>query len=194
MIKNVIFDYGNVICKTDIDALICSFAENEADFPVLKKAIGEDWAKVDAGYDYETYLKETLSRLPERLHVPCKRFFAEWFMRTPYIKGIEEVVSALKARGYKLFLLSNAPEYFYKNLHFFRIFDHFDGFVVSGCEKVVKPDLRIYRILLERFDLRAEECVFFDDLAQNGAGAKAAGIAAYQFFGDVKLIKELLLQ
>ena len=48
MIKNVIFDYGNVICKTDIDALICSFAENEADFPVLKKAIGEDWAKVDA--------------------------------------------------------------------------------------------------------------------------------------------------
>ena len=147
MIKNVIFDYGNVICKTDIDALICSFAENEADFPVLKKAIGEDWAKVDAGYDYETYLKETLSRLPERLHVPCKRFFAEWFMRTPYIKGIEEVVSALKARGYKLFLLSNAPEYFYKNLHFFRIFDHpdttnpicaFIGFCLKGLICVQK--------------------------------------------------------
>lgn len=193
MIKNVIFDYGNVICKTDIDALICSFAESEADFPVLKKAIGEDWAKVDAGYDYNAYLKETLARLPERLHVPCRRFFAEWFTRTPYIEGIEDTVAALKKRGYKLFLLSNAPQYFYENLSFFRVFDSFDGFVASGCEKVVKPDLRIYRILLERFDLRAEECVFFDDLAQNVSGAKAAGIDAYRFFGDVKLIHNLLL-
>ena len=59
---------------------------------------------------------------------------------------------------------------------------------------MVKPDRRIYEIVLERFGLRAEECVFFDDLEKNVEGAKAVGIEAYRFEGDVRLIKDLLLK
>lgn len=194
MIKNVIFDYGNVICKTDIRALIRSFAENEENFLLMEKAVCENWGDVDAGGDYHAYKMNAASRLPERLRASCVRFFEEWYTRTPYVDGIEETVAALKERGYKLYLLSNAPDYFYENIGHYRVFDLFDGFVVSGCEKVVKPDRRIYEIVLERFGLRAEECVFFDDLEKNVEGAKAVGIEAYRFEGDVRLIKDLLLK
>lgn len=190
----MIFDYGNVICKTDIRALIRSFAENEEDFLLMEKAVCENWGDVDAGGDYHAYKMNAASRLPERLRASCVRFFEEWYTRTPYVDGIEETVAALKERGYKLYLLSNAPDYFYENIGHYRVFDLFDGFVVSGCEKVVKPDRRIYEIVLERFGLRAEECVFFDDLEKNVEGAKAVGIEAYRFEGDVRLIKDLLLK
>lgn len=160
----------------------------------MEKAVCENWGDVDAGGDYHAYKMNAASRLPERLRASCVRFFEEWYTRTPYVDGIEETVAALKERGYKLYLLSNAPDYFYENISHYRVFDLFDGFVVSGCEKVVKPDRRIYEIVLERFGLRAEECVFFDDLEKNVEGAKAVGIEAYRFEGDVRLIKDLLLK
>lgn len=115
MIKNVIFDYGNVICKTDIRALIRSFAENEEDFLLMEKAVCENWGDVDAGGDYHAYKMNAASRLPERLRASCVRFFEEWYTRTPYVDGIEETVAALKERGYKLYLLSNAPDYLRKH-------------------------------------------------------------------------------
>lgn len=77
MIKNVIFDYGNVICKTDIRALIRSFAGNEEDFLLMEKAVCENWGDVDAGGDYHAYKMNAASRLPERLRASCVRFFED---------------------------------------------------------------------------------------------------------------------
>ena len=84
MIKNVIFDYGNVICKTDIRALIRSFAENEEDFLLMEKAVCENWGDVDAGGDYNAYKMNAASRLPERLRASCVRFFEEWYTLSFY--------------------------------------------------------------------------------------------------------------
>ena len=66
-----------------------------------------------------------------------------------------------------------------------------DGFVVSGKEKTVKPGPRIYRILLERYGLRAEECIFIDDNPKNTAGAEAVGIRGLVFQDAAQLRRDL---
>lgn len=138
----------------------------------MEKAVCENWGDVDAGGDYNAYKMNAASRLPERLRASCVRFFEEWYTRTPYVDGIEETVAALKERGYKLYLLSNAPDYFYENIGHYRVFDLFDGFVVSGCEKWSKPDRRIYEIVLERFGLRAEGMRVFRRSGKERGGRK----------------------
>ena len=66
-----------------------------------------------------------------------------------------------------------------------------DGYVVSGEEKLLKPDARLYRVLLDRYGLKAEECVFIDDNPANTAGAEAVGIKGIVFQGVEQLRKQL---
>ena len=68
--------------------------------------------------------------------------------------------------------------------------DFFDGIVVSSDIHIVKPDIRIYEYLLETYHLKAEECLFIDDRADNIEGAQRVGMQAEQFFGDFERIKE----
>ena len=65
----------------------------------------------------------------------------------------------------------------------------FDGIVVSSDEHIVKPDAGIYRILLERYGLNADECLFIDDRADNVRGAVESGMNAYVFNNDFETVK-----
>ena len=69
--------------------------------------------------------------------------------------------------------------------------EYFDGLVISAFEGVLKPDLTMYRTILSRFALKAEECVFTDDMPANVAGALAAGIDGFVFRGTEDFIREL---
>ena len=76
--------------------------------------------------------------------------------------------------------------------HFRDSLTAFDGMVISGAIGIVKPDPAIYRHILDKFDLRAEECVFIDDSEKNIAGAEAMGIKGYLFDGDVPKLRKAL--
>lgn len=65
----------------------------------------------------------------------------------------------------------------------------FDGIVVSSDEHIVKPDVRIYKILLERYGINADECLFIDDRTDNVHGAVEAGMNAYVFKNDFDTVK-----
>ena len=69
--------------------------------------------------------------------------------------------------------------------------DWFDGLVISGREGLVKPDAAIYRLLLERYGLRAEECLFIDDVERNIQGARAVGMQAVLFTNPEQLALDL---
>lgn len=76
-------------------------------------------------------------------------------------------IKAVRKKGYKIYILSNAP---IESRAFFKqngILQFFDGAIFSAEEKIVKPDKRIYKILLNRYNLRAEECLFLDDRKEN---------------------------
>jgi putative hydrolase of the HAD superfamily len=110
---------------------------------------------------------------------------------------VADWLHALKLRGYRVYLLSNLAKYSHDYVRGYPFFRELDGGVFSYQERVCKPDERIYRILLERYALRAEETVFLDDSAANVAAAERCGIRGIVFtdFAAAKAqLEELLRQ
>ena len=108
------------------------------------------------------------------------------------VKGAEEFCKYARGKGYKLYVLSNASASFYDYFPSFLPLDFFDGVVVSSDIHLIKPDRKIYEYLLERYQLKAEECFFLDDRADNIEAAKAVGMEGMVFQGDYEAVKGVL--
>ena len=83
------------------------------------------------------------------------------------VEGMEQWITQLKLEGYRIYGLSNwSTETFPLVKDKYKVFSMMDGIVMSGEEKIGKPDVRLYQILLDRYELKAEECVFlmFSDI------------------------------
>ena len=94
----------------------------------------------------------------------------------------------------RTYLLSNAGTRFPACVMDRPVMQMLDGYLVSAHEKTVKPSPEIFRRALEKFDLKAEECLFLDDMPVNVAGAKACGIEALVFDGDFAALRRKLAQ
>jgi 2-haloacid dehalogenase len=108
-------------------------------------------------------------------------------MRGP-IAGTVEILAELRALGVPLYGLTNwSAETFPLGLRRFAFFSWFRGIVVSGQEKMVKPDPRLFRLLLERYAITPETAVFIDDSPRNVAAACALGLQALHFTDPPRL-------
>ena len=93
-----------------------------------------------------------------------------------------EWIKDLKNRGYGLYIISNYAEYMFKKTkHKLQFLSYLDGAIFSYQHKVIKPNKVIYEVLLNKYKLKAEECVFIDDRLENVEGAKALGFKGIQF-------------
>ena len=98
------------------------------------------------------------------------------------IPGMEEFVKSLKDKGYRVFGLSNwSEETFALVRHVYPVLDLMEDMVISGIERVMKPDHRIFRLALERFGIKAEETIFLDDNPANVQAACEIGIKGILF-------------
>jgi 2-haloacid dehalogenase len=103
-----------------------------------------------------------------------------------------ELLSDLQRAGYATYGLTNwGIETFSLVRRELKFFDTFNGIVISGVEKIIKPDRRIYELLLERYSLAADETVFIDDREVNLTPARALGIHTIQFADASQVRKEL---
>lgn len=194
MLKNVIFDFGGVVCTFSQDAILDDFCTGEAHVR-LKPVLFRSWQALDEGTaDYEEYVAETLKLLDGEDKQIAQRFFREWHRSMRPIPGIWALVGELKARGYGVYLLSNASTWFAGHLDDYPILRLFDGRLISAPEKMAKPEERIYRLALERFGLNAAETLFVDDRAENTEAAERVGIAGYVFDGDAEKLRERILK
>ena len=114
------------------------------------------------------------------------------------VRPTEELIGRLKEAGYRLYVLSNMSREFIDYLRTFPVYGLFDGEVVSCEEGVVKPEPRIYELLLERFGLEPAETLFIDDRRVNLEAAAAFGIRTQHFDpkdaeGSCRLLAERLL-
>ncbi len=108
------------------------------------------------------------------------------------MKGMRGLLTNMKKKGYNLYGLTNwSEEKFAQTKPEFDFFKLFKGIVVSGVEKEVKPEPRIFEILLERYGLKADECVFIDDSQPNVDTAEKIGFTAFRFTTSEKLIAGL---
>ncbi len=184
MIKNVIFDLGNVILKLDFDKPIKEFTQDEKEIELLKKAIfSDEWIKLDEGIiEKEEAVEIMASKLPENLKDTCKRIMEKCLLNIITLnEEIVELIKELKNNGYKTYILSNAPLEIRSFLETNKLLDLFDGEIISAEEKLLKPNPKIYELLLNRFDLNANECLFLDDKAENISGAEGVGIHGFIF-------------
>ena len=199
MYKNYIFDFGQVIVKFDPYYMTSRYIENEEDKKLASDIIFDRlyWDKLDAGtITDEEVKKEIQKRLPERLHKNALLAYDNWYMNIPLIEGMENIITTLKNKGKKLYLLSNISigfaDNYCKNTDVERVLSLFDGLVFSGKIGLVKPNADIFNYLLNKFDLKPEKTIFIDDNIRNIDGAKSLGINGYLFDGDVEKIKSII--
>lgn len=198
MIKNIIFDFGGVLLDWNPRYLYKSYFNNDEEMEhFLADICNGEWnIKQDAGRPFAEAVKELQAKFPEYAEA-IQMYDDDWekMLKCELPESID-LLKELKSMGYGIYGLTNWSAekigYAFANYSFFSLFD---GIVVSGVEKVVKPDRKIYEILLERYSLKPGECVFIDDNQDNVDMAKVLGINAIRFdnIGNVKEHLETLL-
>lgn len=183
-IKNVVFDFGGVLVAWDPRHLYRKYFKTEAEVDYfLRNICTEEWnTDLDRGEPFEKLIQERIAKFPE-FEEPI-RFFKDRWEEMIYCAKDEtvEFIFELKAGGYRLYGLSNwSAETFPIALKKYQFFELFDGIVISGQEGVVKPNAEIYRILLDRYGLKACESVFIDDKEINVKAGEALGIKGIVF-------------
>jgi 2-haloacid dehalogenase len=181
----VIFDIGRVLYRWDprflYERLI---ADRQALDAFLRDVVTTEWHfQHDAGRDFADTSAELIRQHPQ--HRDLIEAWAPQFLHTipGPVEGMPELVDDLHARGVPLYAITNFSHEFWPSFRTREaaMFDRFRDIVVSGDEKLVKPDPAIYALALDRFGLRAGEAVFIDDNEANVAAAAEAGLHALHF-------------
>lgn len=188
-IKNVVFDMGNVLLAYTPEEYVHKIiADPEAAQAVLKELFyGPEWVGLDAGtITEEQAVLQVQARIP-RFAGSVQHAMDLWHADLTPMPGMPEIIDGLKARHYKVFLLSNTSLRFLNYYRKVEMFRKLDGFVISAQEKLMKPDPAIYRCLCGRYGLLPQECLFVDDLQKNVEGAEACGWSGHRFAGAEEL-------
>lgn len=195
MIKNIIFDMGNVLIKFDKKCFLEAVNVSPEDNALLEREVyvSVEWAMMDRGTLTEKEAAERMcARLPERLHEKVHQLVDEWDRPILPISGMAELAGELKAKGYRLFLLSNAS---YRQHEYWPEIpgsEYFEDTLISADVKLVKPQPEIYLMALHKFNAQPEESVFIDDATNNVEGAVYCGMEGIVFHGDTDELKKKL--
>ena len=182
--KNVIFDVGGVLLDWNPGRVLQSFYADANERGRMKQLIFHhaDWLELDRGTIAEDVL---LQRIAERAGRPVPELNALFEVVRDSLHPKQDTVALLRslsARGVPLYCLSNMPSKIYATLsQRFDFWQHFDGIVISGDIRMVKPEPAIFHHLLERYGLRAGDTVFVDDLPANVEAAQCLGLHGVVF-------------
>lgn len=194
MVKNIIFDLGNVVFEFNPKQYIMDKIADKSKIEKVSQAIfkSDEWAKLDEGKITEEEAIEIICTNNSDLDNEVRLIFDNWY---PILKPIEstiEIIKDLKAKGFKLLYLSNfhskAFDYVNNEHEFFKLFE---GGVVSYQDALLKPNEKIYKLILERYDLDPAECVFIDDTKENIDAAKECGMNGIYLENPSDLKKDL---
>ena len=186
-VSAVIFDVGNVLYGWDPESFLArQLPEDEARLRFIEDIDLWSWHdSLDGGRAFDEAAAELSERFPDYAHL-----IAAWGERfgetiTDPVPGVHELVGELDARGVPLFAITNFSADFWPPFHRREsaFFSRFRGIIVSGAEKMLKPDPAIYYLALDRFGLKPGQALFVDDRKINVEGALAIGMKAHLFTG-----------
>ena len=196
MIKNVVFDFGQVLVHFKPVYMVGKFVADEGDSAMIVQALFDRlyWDQLDAGtITDEQVLLAVKERLPERLWSVAETIYWEWIHNIPAIEGMEEVIKTVKEKHQKqVFLLSNISKYFAAHADEIPILRYIEKRVFSAVCGMVKPHENIFAHLCDKYAILPQETLFIDDSEKNIAGAEAFGIQGYLFDGDVEKLRRYL--
>ena len=191
----VIFDVGRVLYCWDPRFLYERLIPDPDAFDAfLRDVVTTDWHfQHDAGRDFAETSAELIAAHPH--HAGLIALWQDRFGESipGPVAGMPALVDELHARGVPLYAITNFSHEFWPPFaaREAATFANFRDIIVSGVERLVKPDPAIYRLALDRWGLRAGEAVFIDDNADNVAGAAAVGLHALHFTDEPTLRRQL---
>ncbi len=194
MIRNMVFDMGNVLVVFDPN----QFMDNEGIYEPKDRQLvirelfhNVEWAQMDLGVlTEETAEPLVMKRIPDRLKGQVQNLLHRWWAKRSTIEGMEELVKELKENGYNIYLLSNASVSQHIYWPYFEMSKLFDGKLISCDLGIVKPNPEIYHRFTEKFGLKPEECMFVDDLPANVAAAVSCGWKGIVFQGNATDLRQ----
>jgi glucose-1-phosphatase len=194
MIKNIVFDLGNVLI---------SFRPSEffdkKNYPENIKAkilsdifYSKEWAMLD---NAEINTTEAIDAIALKSSLNREEIVHIFNLRTELMFPLDHNVKLLpgfKKLGFRLYFLSNFPMDIFEEIKTgYYFFKYFDGGIISAEVKFSKPDSRIYKILMKKYSLIPEECLFIDDLEINVKAAEASGMKGLVTYGSLEISKEI---
>ncbi len=194
MIKNIIFDIGNVLAAWSWREFYESFQYSPDVTERLARAtvLSPLWEEFDRGamdeealldkfIENDPGLEKEIRRVRENIHDMLGRYD----YAIPWLQD-------LKGKGYKVYYLSNFSRKAHQECaHVLDFLPLMDGGILSYQEKLIKPDPAIYQLLLRRYGLKAEECVFLDDTKKNVEEAVRQGMAGIVFYSRELAVEKL---
>jgi len=193
-IDTVIFDVGNVLYRWNLRRLFEKLIGDKQELDwFLENVVTPEWHfEHDAGRALKDMVPERIAQFPQyEAHINA---YAARFNETipGPVDGSLELVERLAAKNVPIFGITNFGSEFWQG---FRptapIFDLFSDIIVSGDEKMVKPDAAIYQLALSRFNVAAGQCLFIDDRLENIEASEVLGIKGHHFQDAMSLEQEL---
>lgn len=190
-IETVIFDLGGVLIDWNPRYLYRKIFKTEEEITwFLENICTTEWNEhQDAGRSFEEATHELITHFPHH-EQPIRAWYDRW---EETIGGsIPDTVDILKTlvdqKSHRLYALTNwSAETFPWAKRTFPFLHWFEGIVVSGEEKNLKPRPEFYRILLDRYDVNPRTALFIDDNLKNVHGAEAVGLTAIHFQNPTQL-------
>ncbi len=197
MIRNVVFDFGQVMVHFEPKYMVEQYVRDEADSALLQEVVFDRlyWDRLDEGtISDEEVMAGCRSRLPLRLHAAAEKIYYNWIYNIPEIDGMRALVQDIKRDfGVRTFLLSNICTYFAAHENEIPCLCEFEKRILSAVCGHVKPHADMFAYLCRECEILPEETLFIDDSEKNIKGAEAFGIRGYLFDGDVARLRAYLL-
>ncbi|GAA0729401.1 HAD family phosphatase [Clostridium malenominatum] len=196
MIKNIIFDLGNVLLSfKPLEYLSGKISDKDKIEEIYKEIfLSEEWVMLDRGVITE---EEAVSRICSRSLENSdliKLCMENWYEILTPKKEMVQVLKNVKSKGYKTYILSNFHLLAYEDVvKRYDFFQYFDGGLISYEEKLLKPELEVYSKLIEKYKINPKESIFIDDTECNIEAAKKFGFEAILFDNMKNLTEKLAL-
>jgi len=194
MIRTIIFDIGNVLAGFDWRSFYEKQGFDESMLERLARAtvLSEDWKEYDRGCVSDEGMLELFVENDPEIENQIRSALADFHGLVTHYDYSISWICELKQKGYQILVLSNFSEKALKecwgSLDFL---PYVDGGILSFRDKLVKPMPEIYQLILSRYRLKAEECVFLDDTQANVDAAIKAGMHALRFVNRQQAEEEL---
>ena len=196
ILKNLVFDMGNVLIEWNSEKILKAITEDIHLQDLLRKEVFETglWVVTDEGVKTrEEVIEIVTGKLGEDYRNEITQLLRYWYKYVDVFTKVQDRIIELSKSGYSIYILSNTAFTFYDLVKegYLPATSVAKGMVLSCEEKVLKPDEKIYNILLERYNLDPHDTMFFDDLPENIWGAARCGINGFVVENESELLTYL---
>ena len=194
--KNLVFDMGNVLIEWNSERILQAITDDRKLQNLLRKEVFETglWVQTDEGVKTrEEMIEIVTAKIGEEYRNEITQLSRYWYKYVDVYTKVQDRIIELSKNGYNIYILSNTAYTFYDLVKegYLPAASIAKGIVLSCEEKVLKPNEKIYNILLERYNLDPHDTMFFDDLSENIWGAARCGINGFVVENERELLTYL---